>query len=274
MDEAEQIRKYTPTLNPYVVGAFEIKRGLERMLERLAWDVKPRAWSSRRKMAAYKNRHAGEKCVILCNGPSLLKTDFALLKGVPTFGLNKINLLFDKTDFRPSYIAVCNKYVIEQNAAYFNTTDIPVFAGSRGEGYLKNRPGTIFFPWTDSNYKMARDCGMNICEGGTVTYVALQLAFHMGFEKVALIGCDHSFNATGKPNTAVPSGQHDSDHFDPNYFSKGVIWQLPDLESSERSYQLAAKTYAAFGRHIYNCTVGGKLELFPRLPIEEFLRLP
>ena len=37
-------------------------------------------------------------------------------------------------------------------------------------------------------------------EGYTVTYYALQLAFAMGFQNVFLVGVDHSFKQTGKPN--------------------------------------------------------------------------
>ena len=73
----------------------------------------------------FENKYSNEKAVIICNGPSLLKVDLALLKNVYTFGLNKINLLFGKSDFRPSAIVAVNKYVIEQNADFYDSTDIP-----------------------------------------------------------------------------------------------------------------------------------------------------
>jgi hypothetical protein len=64
-----------------------------------------------------KNKYSGEKAIILCNGPSLNLTDFSLIdrKNVFTVGLNKINLLFEKTKFRPSCIVSINPYVIQQN---------------------------------------------------------------------------------------------------------------------------------------------------------------
>src|SRR3546814_18681708 len=65
----------------------------------------------------------------MCNGPSLLETDFDLLhrSGVFTLGLNKVNLLFDRTSLRPSAIVAVNPYVIEQNAAFYNDTEIPLY---------------------------------------------------------------------------------------------------------------------------------------------------
>jgi hypothetical protein len=42
-----------------------------------------------------------------------------------------------------------------------------------------------------------------------VTYVALQLAFHLGFQEVIMVGVDHSFSTQGAPNTLVTSTSQD-----------------------------------------------------------------
>ena len=60
-------------------------------------------------------------------------------------------------------------------------------------------------------------------------------------------------------------------HFDPDYFSGGVKWDLPDLMNSEVSYLLARDIYKAFDRKIVNSTIGGHLEVFPRESLENFL---
>ena len=93
----------------------------------------------------------------------------------------------------------------------------------------------------------------------------------MGFSDVALIGCDHDFTSKGPPNKVVTSGDKDMDHFDPNYFAGGMKWELPDLLTSEVYYTLARKVYAEAGRRIVNATEGGKLDIFPRVSLEEFL---
>jgi hypothetical protein len=43
------------------------------------------------------------------------------------------------------------------------------------------------------------------------------------------------------------------------------------LFQSEVAYQMAREVFEAFGREIYNCTEGGKLEIYERKPLTEFL---
>ena len=252
-----------PTINPYVMAG-----GL--LLRRLRWDVRPQAWSSRQKLRQWKDRFTGQKAVIVCNGPSLLDTDLSLLEGVFTFGLNKINLLFEKSSFRPSCIVSVNPLVLEQNADFFNQTDIPIFLGTAGIRHIHARQNVAFLHAVQER-RFARDCTVSIFEGFTVTYVALQLAFHMGFSRIALIGCDHNFATKGPANKLVTAKGSDPNHFDPNYFANGAKWHLPDLAQSELSYHLARVEYEAAGRSLVNATVGGKLELFPHTDLKTFV---
>lgn len=113
---------------------------------------------------------------------------------------------------------------------------------------------------------------MSIFQGYTVTYVALQLAFHMGFEQVALVGCDHSFPGASEPNGVFKSDAEDLSHFSKEYFSKGQLWQHPDLGQSEVYYALAKQVYEASGRSIFNATTETLLEVFPRIDLDDFLR--
>jgi hypothetical protein len=252
------------TINPYY-------RAVMMVLERLTYDLHPYSYSSRKKLRKIKNSYLGKKAVILCNGPSLLETDFDLLKDVYTFGLNKINLLFDKTDFRPSSIVAVNPYVIVQNSKFYNLTECPLFLDYKAaRKYIKNRNNVTFVHSTRIN-RFARDCSMSLHQGSTVTFIALQLAFHMGFKKIALVGCDHCYSDSGNPNMLVKAKSKDINHFDENYFSENQLWQYPDIEKSEESYRLARHVYTVFGREIVNATVGGKLELFKRQPLSSFL---
>jgi len=251
-------------INPY-------QRAVRMVGSRLLWDLDPESWASRRRLRGWRDRHRGEKAVILCNGPSLLKCDFDQLDGVFTFGLNKINLLFEQREFRPDCIVSVNALVLEQNADFYQATDLPLFLGSvaRQRRLVSPRPNVAFLHSGPAGF--ARDCSVSICEGFTVTYVALQLAFHMGFREVALVGADHTFATRGPANQAVESGARDESHFDPNYFAGGQKWQLPDLFESEVAYMRARKTYEAFGRRVVNATVGGELEVFERQSLEDFV---
>lgn len=264
-NDVDPLRLQRETLNPYLTG-------LDMMLQRLKWDLKPQSWRSRAVLRSWKNRYQGGKAVVLCNGPSLLKVDFDLLQrqGVFCFGLNKINLLFDKTTFRPSCVVSVNPLVIDQNAGFYNQTDLPLFLDSYAAGQVRGRSNVAFLH-TNVIAKFARDCSVSVFQGATVTYVAIQLAFHMGFRQVALVGADHNFATKGPANLAVASGEKDESHFDPNYFAGGVKWHLPDLFQSEVAYTMARDTFAAFGGEVVNATVGGKLEVFERRELADFL---
>ena len=253
-------------INPY-------KTALSILLRRFLWDIQPESWRSRKILKKSKNKFLKQKAVILCNGPSLLRSNLDLLDNVYTFGLNKINLLFDKYHFRPSCIVAVNPFVIEQNAFFYNETEIPLFLDSSGFKQIKRRANIAFIHSLSAIPKFAQDCSLSIYKGYTVTYVALQLAFHMGFYEVALIGCDHNFSTKGTPNKTVSAGKIDDNHFDPNYFTNGQKWQLPDLDQSELSYLMAKNVYNENNRKIYNSTVGGCLEIFPRCTLEDFLQL-
>lgn len=98
-----------------------------------------------------------------------------------------------------------------------------------------------------------------------MTFLALQVAYYMGFQQVVLIGVDHNFVDKGTPNRAVTrTAETDENHFHPDYFPKGSRWQLPDLLRSEEAYRLALEAYQADGREIVDATVGGALEVFDK----------
>lgn len=260
-------KKNRTTINPY-------RNVASLMLSRVLWDLHPYSWVSRKRIKGWKDKNFGQKAVILCNGPSLNQTNFDELtaSGVFTFGLNKINLLFPRSDFRPSVIVAVNSHVIEQAASFYNTTNIPLFLDSAGKKLVSFNKNVHFLHSAGSGGNFAEDCSISIRQGSTVTYVAMQLAFHMGFKEVALVGCDHSFVAKGPAYKTVLADKVDSDHFDPNYFAGGVKWDLPSIAASTFHYDVAKDVFESHGREIVNCTEGGKLEVFPRQSLSEFLR--
>lgn len=250
---------------PYLIGANQIWR-------RLKWDLKPEAWRSRRRLRALHDSCRGKRAVILCNGPSLNRVDLSLLQGIYCFGLNKIYLKFAHTDFRPSAIVVANPYVLEQSADFLGHSDLPLFLNGSALRRIGPAPNRIFLDMPPMEHRFARDCSVSVHMGSTVTYVALQLAYHMGFDKVALVGCDHHFEVTGRPHSLLHSGDIDPNHFDSSYFSNHS-WQAPDLLESELSYRAALEIFSGSGRVLVNATDGGRLEILPRMALPDFLAL-
>lgn len=223
----------------------------------------------------FKDIHSGERCFIIGNGPSLKVTDLGYLENEYTFGMNRIYLMFPELGFSTTYYISINSLVIEQCAGDILSLPIPRFLSWRSRDYIKQalarnsqmplEPSLTFLHTTYTGPKFAMDAGERLWEGATVTYVAMQLAFHMGFKQVILIGVDHSFSTKGKPNTTVVSSGNDPDHFDSDYFGKGFRWQLPDLDTSEMAYMRAREVYLASNREILDATVGGKLTVFPKV---------
>jgi len=253
------------TLNPYLSAAGQV-------WSRLRWDLDYRSWVSRSRLRKQRDMHRGRKAVIVCNGPSLMQTDWSLLDDVYSFGLNKINLLFENSTYRPSCVVAVNPFVLEQNEAFFNSTGLPLYLDGNASGRgVKLRENVVMLHSTSVN-KFARDCSVSVFQGGTVTFVAMQLAFHMGFCDVALIGCDHDFSAQGPANEVARREGPDHDHFHPDYFPEGSSWHLPDIDLSEASYRLAKAVYEADDRRIVNATEGGLLEVFPRMRLVDFLQ--
>ena len=135
-------------------------------------------------------------------------------------------------------------------------------------------PEPVFLHTTYTGPRFSTDARGRLWEGATVTFVCLQLDFHMGFETAVLIGVDHSFKTTGAPNTTVTSQGEDVDHFNPGYFGKGFRWQLPDLDTSEVGYWMAKKAYEEAGRQVLDATVGGKLQVFEKADFRELFDNP
>jgi len=229
----------------------------------------PRMLASVWRIRQYKNKHRGQRCFIIGNGPSLKQTDLSLLRNEVTFGLNRIYLLFDQLGFTTTYYVAINRLVIEQCALEIEQLFIPSFISWHSRDVI-NFTQKMMFIRSNGKQHFFHNIVRGIKEGNTVTYAAMQIAYYMGFQQVILIGVDHSFTTQGKPHTTVVSEGDDPNHFHPGYFGKGFRWQLPDLEGSEAAYQVAKQVFEQSGRSIVDATIGGKLEVFPKV---EYLSL-
>jgi hypothetical protein len=247
----------------------EARYTLARAIQYPGAFLHPWRQESIRRLSELKNKYQGERCFIIGNGPSLKDTDAAKLKDEFTFGMNRIYLVFGEWGFQTSFLVCINSLVIEQVYPDFQQLQMPKFFSWRSRklicptGTPDNHTHFLFTTYTGP--KFAKDVTTRMWEGATVTFTCLQLAFHMGFEKAILIGVDHSFAAKGKPNTTVVSQGDDLSHFDPTYFGKGFRWQLPDLDTSEQGYWLARRAYETAGREVVDATIGGQLQVFPKV---------
>ena len=112
------------------------------------------------------------------------------------------------------------------------------------------------------------DASKRVFCGQSVTMINLQLAYHLGFHEVYLIGMDHKYTI---PNSSIIKGEtiesteDDPNHFHPEYFGKGKKWHDPHLDRVEKTYSHFKKVYEAEGRVLKNASIGGSLEIFERV---------
>lgn len=224
----------------------------------------PKMVTSRRRLRSYKDKYRGERCFIIGNGPSLNKTDLTLLAAEYTFGLNRIYLIFKELGFYTTFFVSVNKLVIAQSNHDIEKLLIPTFLSWNSHNLIQFRSNMMFIN-SLSDPGFYPDVTKGLWEGATVTFVAMQLAYFMGFNQVILIGVDHSFATKGKPHQEVISQGEDPNHFHPEYFGRGFRWNLPDLDTSELAYTIAKNHFSREDREIVDATIGGKLQIFPKV---------
>lgn len=201
--------------------------------------------------------------MIVCNGPSLNAMDLSFLRNEVVFGMNKIHLGLEKFGFYPRYLVAVNALVVAQSRDALVAMSCVKFIGERAAPHLPEDAFTYHLPILGPPTVFSPDIAQGVREGGTVTHVALQIAFYMGFSDVVIIGMDHRYAFSGKPHQTNRLLGPDQNHFSSTYFS-GHDWQNPDLERSEESYAEALRVYETKGLRIVDATVDGACPVFSK----------
>jgi hypothetical protein len=225
-----------------------------------------------RRLAGLRGRHRGERCVIVANGPSLNAMDLSFLRREHVVGLNKIYLGFQRFGFYPRYYVAVNPKVVQQSLAEIRALNCVKFIGSRAarEAGLAEDALTHVIDTDRPAARFCNDLALGVHEGFTVTHAALQVAYHLGFHEVVLIGLDHRYTFDGRPNEERTLHGADTNHFSDRYFGYGQRWDNPDLRASEDSYRAALQAFQADGRRIVDATLGGACNVFPKADHRQF----
>lgn len=209
------------------------------------------------------NHQKGEVGVIVCNGPSLNQTDLSLLSGVPYILMNRGYLLAERLPSQPIALCVSAELVLEQYGAEIAQLDTTLILSAEHRHHIE-RKERVAYTSLDLRWGFATRIGSSLYPGYTVTFLALQLAYHLGWSKALIVGMDHRYSQGGDPRVIATTQGSDPNHFDPNYFGHGSKWKWPALHLNDYSYKLSRAAFEATGRTVVDCTVNGACEVFTK----------
>jgi FkbM family methyltransferase len=283
-EQTQQLVKTLPTRSPIFLPTDKIPlrqqlKGLQTVKRIYSETFKQRYAPRLRELRSqFRGR---DRCFVIGNGPSLKKTNLELLKDEITFAVNGFFLKMPELSWAPTFYVVEDHLVAEDRAEQINALRGPTKLFPIYLGYcLEEGPDTIFFNHRPrKSYPHGFDFSTNASEityaGCTVTFTSLQLAFYFGFKEIYLVGVDASYalpDDVKRQNEygvgVLDMASDDPNHFDPSYFGKGYRWHDPQVDKMIESYKEALRVTTNSGQNIYNATVGGALEVFPRRDYE------
>ena len=244
--------------------------------------------------AQFHERHRGERCFILGNGPSANRLDLDGLSGEAVFTVSNGYLHPKLEVIRPRYHClpqVASRTTDDDVSKWFREMHerlgaARLFLSSAEEPLVRERglfPGrTVSYLALTESFDVlpSRDI-IDICRPvpsvESVPVMCLMIAMYMGFRKIYLLGIDHDHFKTGeyryafditvmknKDHTVSDSGKILSSRHD-DFQSLARLW---------RQYRVLREIAEANGIRIYNATEGGELDEFPRVSFQEALRRP
>ena len=239
------------------------------------WDKTKDRLQIEKTIKRYKDRHKGEVCVVVGNGPSLRIEDLTRLYelNIPTFACNRVTLAFPETLWRPTYYFISDEKLL---TGYSDDVDgVPAenrfFPKAFREKGIKNGvfygPSPEFYDY-EKEGKFSTDASKGVCGGGTVTVEMMQFAYYMGFQEIYLIGVDFSYAINSPLNGKTYAYQGENNYFIKDYLKQGEVAAIPNLTANLLAFHAAKTAFESSGRTVNNATRGGKLEVFERIDLD------
>ena len=231
-----------------------------------------------RYMAKIHNSHLGESCFVVGNGPSLTAEDLTTLheRGIPSFAVNRIYKIFPQTPWRPTYYVSTDAVLARDVLPVLDTLPVEQkFIPLQNKYYLGIKVKGAHYFFRNDNRKndqpegFGLDCTNQVNIRGTVTIACIQLAIHMGYRHIYLLGIDHNFD-----KVITENGEIIIDPSVKNYFCEGYDDDVAnevqhDLGNTTKAYWDVRKFTDAHDIDVLNASRQTKLNAFPRLSFEE-----
>lgn len=228
-----------------------------------------------RNMKRIHNTHLGESCFVIGNGPSLTVDDLNTLveKNIDCFAMNRIFKIFPQTKWRPKYYVNTDWMLIRDVLEEVNNipTEQKFFPAYHlyYQCFRKtiNKRAIIQVYYNELSFQL--DCSNAVYNGGTVTISAIQLAAHMGYRNIYILGVDHNFDNVIDENGNTVINKDVKNYFCDNYDNDLQDYVVHNLGRTTKGYYAVQEFYSKHGVNIYNATRTTKLEAFPKISFEE-----
>lgn len=230
-----------------------------------------------KRLKSLQKIHAGSRCFIVGNGPSLTAADLNRLEqnGEISFAFNRIYHIFDQTTWRPTYY-------ISQDEKMLAGSMSEVSALKAGQKFIPAEmrwymdidvPGAQTFHIVNRDIDDLPDFSDNIARevinSKTVVYTAAQFAVYMGITEIYLIGVDHHFRVSRNNAGEIMLDNSVKDYFTDRYNEDKEKLYIPNTEKSTLTYVAMKRHCEERGIRVFNATRGGKLEVFPRVRFDD-----
>lgn len=203
-----------------------------------------------------------KRCFIVATGPSLRMEDLHTLAAnhLFCFGVNSIIQIQEKWT-ADAYVAADSKFIADNIQSIRNYNCEFRFVGDSCNEYWKKELSDSYKMHVTTSGKsidFSEEVEQKIYggyrDGGTVTYVCLQLAVYMGFSEIYLLGVDCNYVKGSKNNHFISDAEKDDrDH---------------KVDVMVKAYEYAKKYADSHDIKIYNATRGGMLEVFERVDFD------
>ena len=237
---------------------------------------------SQQRLAAMRDKQKGRRCFVIANGPSLKQLDMKKLRGEVTIGCNGIYQAFPEWGFHTSYLVFEDIEQLELRRLEVGRVQGPLKLAALYNAYaFRADRRTLFFNaprmrghlyyWEELYPQFSTDFAAIVHLGSTVTYIMLQLAYHLGCDPVYVIGLDHDYGELPKrfPPGKITITEENIElirglHFSNRYYKVGDQIGVPHVAMQEAAYARARETFEAGGRRILNASAHTALDVFER----------
>ena len=259
-----------------------VKTGLKKteiILSLGAFTLSGTGMRNRARLEKLRGSYKGQRCFIICNGPSLRAEDLTKIyeHSDLSIGMNAIARIYDQTPWRPTFLFAAddgvftkkNKKLVKNCECGYKLYDRTRFLKSLGA-----KEKRLYLSFNESlelldNPQFSDDATTKLPSIGTSTYNAIEFAAFLGCAEIYILGCDMSYAVNINRDGTITYNDSGKDYFasKEEYSTSSKVNPTPTWQM-EIAYDYVAQYAKEHGLKIYNATRGGKLESFERVDFD------